>query len=175
MTAVIWVVSFIIIVFGFVVFFGAPYVPSRRRHLDEAFDELYKIGPDDVLLDLGSGDGVVLRAAASRGARAVGYELNPVLVWISRLISRRYEGIAVRVANIWLTPFPEDTTIVYVFGDARDIQRLTHRIEQEAGRLKHPLYVVSYGFELPGHEPVAATGVHHLYKVKALQVKKPQV
>jgi len=174
-TAILWIASFLIIIFGFVVFFGAPYVPTRRRHLQQAFDELYKLGPGDVLLDLGSGDGVVLRAAASRGSKAIGYELNPVLVWISRWLARRQPKVAVKVANIWRTPFPEDTTVVYLFGDARDIVRLTRRIEHEARRLGRSLYVISYGFELPGQKAQAATDVHHLYKVKALQVKKPQV
>jgi hypothetical protein len=174
-TVIFWIVFFVIIAFGFVVFFGAPYVPSRRRHLEKAFDTLYKLGPDDVLLDLGAGDGVVLRAAARRGARAIGYELNPILVWISRWLSRRYPQVTIKLANIWRTPFPGDTTVVYIFGDARDIARLTRRVENEAVRLKHSLYVISYGFELPGHKARSKTGAYHLYEVKALQAKKAQV
>lgn len=175
MTAIFWIVFLVIIAFGFVVFFGAPYVPSRRRHLEKAFDTLYKLGPSDVLLDLGAGDGVVLREAARRGAHAVGYELNPILVWISRWLSRRYPRVTVKLANIWRTPFPGDTTVVYLFGDARDIVRLTRRIEHETLRLKRPLHVMSYGFELPGHRAVATIGAYHLYVIKPLQAKKAQV
>lgn len=175
MTTAFWIIFIIVIVFGFVVFFGAPYVPSRRRHLQKAFDELYQLTQKDTLLDLGAGDGVVLREAARRGSRAIGYELNPILVWIARWLSRKYPTIEVRIANIWRMPFPDDTTIVYVFGDARDIKQLTRRIESEAKRLKRSLYAMSYGFELPGHTTLRRTGVHHLYKIDALQRKKPQV
>ena len=62
---------------------GAPYVPSRSRDLERAFDELYKLAADDLLVDIGSGDGRVLMMAVKRGARAVGFEINPVLAKVS--------------------------------------------------------------------------------------------
>ncbi len=175
MVIAFWILFGIILAFGFVVFFGAPYVPSRRKHIRAAFDELYKLDSKDVLLDLGAGDGVVLREAARYGAQAVGYELNPLLVWVTRLLSRKYPTVQAKLANIWTTPFPDDTTIVYLFSDARDIKRLTRRIEDETTRLEHTLYVLSYGFELPGYTSIGQQGAYHLYEIKALHAKKPQV
>jgi tRNA G46 methylase TrmB len=70
----------IVLVFCSVIIFGAPYVPTRRRDISTAFDKLYKVGAQDTVLDIGSGDGLVLRAAARRGARAIGYEIN-TLSW----------------------------------------------------------------------------------------------
>ena len=63
---------------------GAPYVPTHGRDIEKLF-ELYRFRGTDVLVDLGSGDGRVLAAAAHRGVRAVGYELNPCLYWYSRV------------------------------------------------------------------------------------------
>ena len=77
-------IAAVVLLFGFVAFTGAPYVPSRRRDLQKAFDELYRLKKTDVLVDIGSGDGIVLREASRRGARAIGYELQPLLVLISR-------------------------------------------------------------------------------------------
>lgn len=171
----LWLVAGIILAFGFVVFFGAPYVPSRPRHIELAFDELYTLSTNDTVLDLGAGDGVVLRAATRRGARAVGYELNPLLVLAGYFLNRKYPKARLRLANLWRRPFPDDTTVVYLFGDGRDIARLTRLIESEAARLGRTLSVISYGFTLPGHTPAAETSVHFLYKVKALQSEKPQV
>jgi len=36
------------------------------------------------LIELGSGDGRVLKEAAAKGVRAIGYEINPVLVIYSK-------------------------------------------------------------------------------------------
>ncbi len=47
--------------------------------------ELAQVGKDDMVYDLGSGDGrIVLTAAKNYGARAVGFEIDPVLVSRSR-------------------------------------------------------------------------------------------
>lgn len=175
MTIVFWIVFAVILAFGFVVFFGAPYVPSRKKHIRSAFDVLYPLTSHDTLLDLGAGDGVVLREAVRHGARAIGFELNPLLVWVGRLLSRKHPEVQLQLANIWRMPFPDDTTVVYIFGDARDIKRLASRIETEAERLDRALYVISYGFELPGHKSIKQHEAYYLYKIKALHVKKPQV
>ncbi|HEY1085191.1 MAG TPA: hypothetical protein VGE34_00510 [Candidatus Saccharimonadales bacterium] len=159
----------VIVLFGFVVFFGAPYVPSRQKHLEYAFDKLYRLSGKDLLLDLGSGDGKVLREAARRGARAVGFELNPLLVFIANLLSKDKRKAVSHVANIWTKPFPAETTVVYIFGDSRDIEKLEKRISHEAARLERKLYVMSYGFKLPNHTAKKHLAAYYLYEIKPLQ------
>lgn len=155
---------------------GAPYVPTQQRELAEAFDELRPLGKGDVVLDIGSGDGVVLRAAALRGAQAVGYELNPLLVVISRLRVRQVKPRPrVELRNLWAAQFPDDVTVVYTFGESRDITKLYRKVEQEATRLGRPLEFVSYGFAVPGVEPVRQHRAHFLYHVSPLHLEKPQV
>lgn len=167
-----WLVAFLIVLFGFVVFFGAPYVPSKRRDVERAFTELYPLGKNDVLLDIGSGDGTVLRSAAQQGAKAIGFELNPILVLISRLLSRHFSGIEVRVANMWHASFPSETTVVYVFGVSRDASRLREKLQAEAIKLKRPLYVICYGTMLAKVPAIKNIGAHFLYKFHPLQPKK---
>ncbi|HEU4716091.1 MAG TPA: hypothetical protein VFS14_04660, partial [Candidatus Saccharimonadales bacterium] len=70
---IIWILCAVVLLFGFVVFRGAPYVPSHKKDVAIAFEELYEVGKNDVVVDVGSGDGIILRMAAKRGARAVGY------------------------------------------------------------------------------------------------------
>jgi len=54
-----------------------PYVPTPQRVVDAMLD-LAKVGKNDVLYDLGCGDGrIVITAAKERGARGVGIDLNP--------------------------------------------------------------------------------------------------
>lgn len=165
-----WLLFVVAITFGFVVFRGAPYVPSRRRELAQAFDELYPLHETDLLVDIGSGDGVVLREAAKRGARAIGYELNPVLVVVSRFLSRGQALIQTRLSDFWFVQLPAETTVVYVFGESRDIVKMAKKVEEEATRLKKPLAFISYGFMVPGREPVKKVGAYYLYELMPLQI-----
>jgi spermidine synthase len=57
----------------------------KKSILNLAFHELYQLTENDNFVDIGSGDGVVLREASKIGARAVGFEINPILVFISTL------------------------------------------------------------------------------------------
>jgi SAM-dependent methyltransferase len=58
----------------------APYVPTPQP-IVEAMLELARVGPGDVVYDLGSGDGRIPITAAERfGARGVGVEIDPFMV-----------------------------------------------------------------------------------------------
>lgn len=168
----LWLAGAVILMFGFVVFKGAPYVPSKKRELIEAFDELYHVDASDVLVDIGSGDGIVLREAAKRGARAIGYELNPILVVISRWLSRNDPRVTVYLADYWRTTFPLETTVVYTFGESRDIIKMAQKVAREAERLGRPLVFISYGFAVPGQTPAKKIGAYFLYQYTPLQIKR---
>lgn len=54
-----------------------PYVPTPEPVVKRML-ELGKVGPDDVIYDLGSGDGrIVITAAEQYGARGVGIDIDP--------------------------------------------------------------------------------------------------
>jgi SAM-dependent methyltransferase len=57
-----------------------PYVPTPQPVVDRML-ELGKVGKDDVLYDLGCGDGrIVITAAKVHGAHGTGIDLNPVRI-----------------------------------------------------------------------------------------------
>lgn len=61
-----------------------PYIPTEAELVD-AMLQLGGVDGDDLLFDLGSGDGRIVITAAQRfGTRGIGYEHQPVLVEISR-------------------------------------------------------------------------------------------
>lgn len=94
---------------------GAPFVPVPRQWLEEAF-RFRPVDEHDVVIDLGSGSGTVLKAAADRGARVIGYEFHPLLAFFSRWRLRRF-GVRARIIRGDL--FSADltqATIVTVFG-----------------------------------------------------------
>lgn len=59
------------------------WVPTPDALVEKMLD-LAKVTADDVVMDLGSGEGRIVIAAAKRGARAIGIEYNPDLVELSK-------------------------------------------------------------------------------------------
>jgi len=68
------------------------WVPTPPELVETMLD-LATVTKDDYVMDLGSGDGRNIIAAAQRGARGVGVEFNPDLVEVSNRIARE-KGVA---------------------------------------------------------------------------------
>src|ERR687893_3095333 len=58
------------------------WVPTPLELVEKMLD-MAKVTPQDIVVDLGSGDGRNVIAAAKRGARAIGVEYNPEMVALS--------------------------------------------------------------------------------------------
>ena len=71
-----------------------PFVVTPDN-VTNAMMQLANVGPDDYLIDLGSGDGRIVIAAARRGARGMGIEIVPDLIEKSRA-NARAAGVATR-------------------------------------------------------------------------------
>jgi SAM-dependent methyltransferase len=66
-----------------------PYVPTPKPVVDRML-EMADVDENDVVYDLGSGDGrIVIRAARKYGARGVGIEIDPELVRKARKNAQR--------------------------------------------------------------------------------------
>jgi precorrin-6B methylase 2 len=59
------------------------WVPTPEELVEKMLD-IAKVTSQDIVMDLGSGDGRNVIAAAKRGARAIGVEFNPDMVALSR-------------------------------------------------------------------------------------------
>jgi SAM-dependent methyltransferase len=132
---------------------GAPYVRTNRNSVKTVF-ELAKIAASDNVVDLGSGDGQLLLQAAQAGAQSVvGYEINPLLVFLSRRKFRRLGLVQVQVQ--WQSFWPADLTqqtVVLLFGISHIMNRLEKKLLAE---LPAGARAVSVAFKFP-HWPVAA-------------------
>ncbi len=145
----IWFISVAtILIFGGVVLFGAPYLPTFKKQTEDALD-LLNLKRGQTLLELGCGDGRVLAAAARRGINAVGYELNPVLALIAWFRCLRYKKLVkVRLGNYWWASWPK-VDGVYVFLLDRYMQKLDRRIVRQAKDTNKSIRLVSYAFKIP--------------------------
>ena len=151
---------FLFLIFSFVILFGAPFLPTLKKQAEAAL-ELLDLRPGDTLLELGSGDGRILRMAAERGIRGIGYELNPLLVWYSQARNWRYRKlISFKCRNYWTVRLPPADGI-FVFLLDKYMPKLDTKIRAE---LKPPVKLVSYAFKIPGKKIFKQKNGLFLYK-----------
>ncbi|MEK7541256.1 MAG: hypothetical protein AAB533_00155 [Patescibacteria group bacterium] len=142
---------------------GSPYAPTRATRI-AAVLEYAEARPEELLVDLGSGNGGVLIAAAERGIRARGVEINPFWVWYSRRrILRRGLGHLATVVrdDLFTHPFA-DANIIFMYLVPPAMERLAPRIRREAAPGTR---VVVHRFPLPGWTPVKQRDAILLYHV----------
>jgi len=142
---------------------GAPQTPVRpdiyfaptTQEVAEQMLHLARVSKDDVVYDLGSGDGrLVVLAAQQFGARGVGVEIDSKLVAIAREVARE-AGVAGRVSFIEGDLFSADisnATVVLLY--------LSPGINRELeGKLKRELHpgarIVSHQFPIGNWTPEA--------------------
>jgi hypothetical protein cdivTM_09943 len=154
----------IIAVFLLTVLFGAPYVPTHKKELIKLFKAI-NLSKKDTLVDIGSGDGIVLKIASSFNARTIGFEINPFLVLFSKVRLRKCKNIQIYLKNFW-TVFPiENITVFYTFGHQERIYKMLNLSQIQANAQKSPLLFISYGFEIKNLKPFKISGAHFVYKI----------
>ena len=150
----------LILAYGFVIPFGAPFLPTMKKDREAALD-LLDLEPGQLFIDLGSGDGSLLVLAAKRGLRAEGYEINPFLWLYSWLRTRRYgRRVKVKLKSFWRADLNEADG-VFVFLITKHMERLAKLIDKRSS--SRPLKVVSHAFEIPGRQPSQKVGALFLY------------
>lgn len=134
-----------------------PYVPTPRPVV-EAMLDMAGIGPDDYLVDLGSGDGRIAIMAAQRGARALGVDIDPDRIAEANL-SARMAGVETRARfrrqDLFATPLAEaDVITMYLLPEVN--MRLRPRLLTEA---RPGTRIVSHNFTLGDWRPDATREV----------------
>ncbi|XP_028914538.1 adenine nucleotide translocase lysine N-methyltransferase isoform X2 [Ornithorhynchus anatinus] len=94
-----------------------PYVPASARQVENVLTLLR--GRSGKVVDLGSGDGRIVLEASRRGFHpAVGYELNPWLLWLAQFHAwrarRRAPAVTYHREDLWRVNL-SDCTNVTVF------------------------------------------------------------
>jgi SAM-dependent methyltransferase len=116
----------------------------------DAMLRLAHVGPRDVVYDLGSGDGrIVMLAAQKYGARAVGVEIDPRLIELSRQVARDGEvGDRVKfVQGDFFTTDLSEATVVTLWLSEGLNARLGPKLRRE---LRPGSRVVSHQFRMAG-------------------------
>lgn len=149
MSWIVIIITCLTVCFGFVILFGAPYLPTKKAQIQAAF-ELLDLESGQSLIELGCGDGRVLRSAAERGLFVTGYELNPLLVLIARIVNYRYRNLVTVVwGNYWHREWPEADAI-YCFLLDKYMSRLDKVVSK---KVKKPIKLASFAFKIPNKKP----------------------
>jgi predicted RNA methylase len=150
---------------------GAPFVPIEP-HVANNMIELAKVKKGDIFYDLGSGDGRLVIAAATKGAKAYGIEIDPSRVWYSRLciflfgLSNRAKIINKNIFDVDLSS--ADVVTTYLLQETNN--KLFAKLDKE---LKPGTRIVSAAFNFPKLKPITIDpdgpiyGPLYLYHVKS--------
>jgi SAM-dependent methyltransferase len=144
---------------GLVLLRGAPYLPSLKPHIKTALN-LLELKPGQIVYDLGCGDGRFLKAAASRGYKAIGYELNPFMFAYCWLTTRRRQNIELHFGDFWQADISK-ADAVYVFLLDKYMKQLDDKLKSSG---KKGLKLASHTFKIPGKKSIAQNYGVYLYK-----------
>jgi len=126
---------------------GAPFVRTRKGGRKAMF-ELARIKTGELVVDLGSGDGQLLIEAAQKGAKCIGYEINPWLVYVSRSRVKKLglqDKIKIIKKSLWRADVSQ-ADVILLFGIVHIMPRLEKKLQAE---LRSGARVVSFTFSFP--------------------------
>lgn len=143
-----------------------PYVPTPQDIVDKML-ELAKVTSDDVVYDLGSGDGrIVITAAQKYGAHAVGVEINPDLYResSSRIKELGLDDRAHIICEDMFDVSVHRATVVTLYLLTSFNEKLRPKLESQ---LRPGARIVCHDFHVPGWDPekvvdvVSKNGIPH--------------
>ena len=146
---------FLAAIFGIILYamaFGAPYAALAQNRID-TIKELLKLKKGQKMVDLGSGDGRIVIAFARLGIESHGYEINPVLVMVSRLKIRRAgleKKAFIHFKDFWVTNLG-DFDGVTLYGIAHIMKRLENKLKKE---LRPGSKIATNYFKFPSLKPI---------------------
>jgi hypothetical protein len=128
-----------------------PYVPTDQETVNAMLD-MAKVGPDDFVIDLGSGDGRIVVSAARRGARGFGVDLNPQRIKEANANAERAnvtDKVKFYNQNLFDTKIGDATVLTMYLLPSVNLQ-LRPRLFTE---LKPGTRVVSHDFDMGDWQP----------------------
>ena len=133
------------------------FIPTPQAAVDRML-ELAELKPDDVLYDLGCGEGrFVVTAARKYGVRAVGVDINPLRVAQSRR-NAKTNGVTRLVqfvqADIFEADFSEATVVTLYL-----LPELNVRLMPKLAQLRPGTRILSFEFNMQGAKPLTVSAI----------------
>lgn len=144
-------------------FLDLPYV-ATERHKIEIIIKLANIKKGETVVDLGSGDGRLLFASAERGAKAIGYELNPFLIALT-LGHAKLKGLGNQVwvqrQSMWKADL-KVADVIFVYSLKKTIKKFEDFVYKNA---RPSTRVIVNLHPFPNKKPIKSDSGIFLYKM----------
>jgi SAM-dependent methyltransferase len=131
----------------------APYVPTPQDVVDRML-KLAAVGPNDVVYDLGCGDGrIVITAAKQFGARGVGVDLDPERIKESQANARQagvQDRVTFKLQDAMTVDVSEATVVTLYLLSASNLKLRPMLTKQ----LRPGARIVSHAFTMGDWDPV---------------------
>lgn len=124
-------------------FFMGPFVPTEHERL-QSLVIMADLADDDVVYDLGCGDGRVLIAASEhRRCRCIGYEISLVPYMLAKWRTRKYDQITIVRKNFMQADLRDANKIFLYLLDKPSYEKLGEKLQTE---LPNGALVIAQGF-----------------------------
>lgn len=166
-------------------FLDLPYVATKKEKIATIIN-LANIKSKETVVDLGSGDGRLLFAAARKGAKSIGYEINPVLILLTRIKAYFYGysfknsfrgptskknqslkrsdlqkgSVIIKRQNLWKADL-KAADVIFVYGRTKSMQKFQDFVYQNA---KMGARIVVNTNPFPTKKPLKSENEIFLYK-----------
>ena len=133
------------------------WVPTPADLVEKMLD-MAAVTPRDFVVDLGSGDGRNVIAAAKRGARALGVEFDATLLGVARR-NARAAGVEDRARFVRGDMYEADiseATVLALFLLPDNLEKLKPKFE----RLRPGARIVTNGYEIPGWNAASSETIY---------------
>lgn len=153
-TILLYIIIFAGILLSFLVnIFLVPISFTPKSILQEILNVM-NLKPSDKLYDLGSGDSRLLNLASkTEFIKATGYEISPILTYISKFVSRfsgKRKGVLNVVTGSFFNADLNQATHIYCYLNEKALKALTPKFKKE---LNQNAKVYCYKFKIPGFKP----------------------
>ncbi len=139
-------------------FSGGEWVPTPHKIVDRML-KLAKVTKDDVVYDLGSGDGKIVSSVAKLGAEAIGIELDPLRVLISKIKLVGLSNAKIELGNLYNANI-KDASVVTLFLLPKTMEKIETKLKKE---LRKGTRIVSYRFTFKNWKPMKVDGKNKIY------------
>lgn len=141
---------------------GAPFVPTGRKSVARMV-ALAELKPGETCMDLGSGTGRIVCAAAKTGATCIGIEINPFLLWWGKARARLggHKNVSFFGDNLW-TVDVSGVDVLTIFFIKNKMPALKEKLQKE---MKPGARVVSHIFTFPDWPYERKDCMEYVYRI----------
>ncbi len=127
------------------IIFGAPFVKTSKK-VTRKMIKMAEVKKGDIVFDLGCGEGRLLYAAEEKGAKCIGVDISPPIIWLAKLKNLfKKKNVKFRTGNMFNQKDLHKANIIFLFTLPKNMNRTYKEIWP---KLKKGTRIVSNAFQM---------------------------